>query len=74
MKITKFTVTAKRGVNVGKYENFDFGLTLEVEPDTETKVSEQIVKAQQNARSLIEGEVNRLIADLELPRLPAPQS
>lgn len=66
-KITSFTVSARRTVNVAKYESFEFGLTLTVEPDAEKKVNEQVEFYQRAIRSRIDAEVDRLLTELHLP-------
>lgn len=65
--VTRFTVSARRTVNVAKYESFEFALSLEVEPDKEKKVNEQVEFFQRAVRSRIDAEVDRLLSELHLP-------
>jgi hypothetical protein len=67
LKVTTFTVSARRVVNVAKYESFEFGLTMEVEVDPATPTKEQVSTAQRAVRQQIDSEVGRLVADLNLP-------
>jgi hypothetical protein len=63
----KFTVSCRRVVNVAKYESFEFALSLEVEVNHAVSTKEQIQFAQIAIRSQIDKEVERLVADLNLP-------
>jgi hypothetical protein len=66
-RVTSFTVSARRTVNVAKYESFELGLSLVVEPDAEKKVNEQVEFYQRAVRSRIDAEVDRLLTELHLP-------